>query len=84
MEKVKMTLAGFKRGEAKETGNPYVQLFIAVPPVKSKYGETNIRIEWAPKNQISDDWAACIGKEVDLDYGFNEFGKPRLEAVKVK
>lgn len=87
MEKAKLTLVGIRRGESKEKKKPYCMLAISRPyndkeNEKGAYG-CEIRTEWAPESQINDFKADDIGKEVELVYDFNSYGRPYVSEIKV-
>lgn len=87
MEKAKLTLVGIRRGESKEKKKPYCMLAISRPYNEKEnqngaYG-SEIRIEWAPENQINDFKADDIGKEVTISYDFNSYGRPYVSEIQV-
>ena len=82
----KITLLGIKRFKSKK-GNEVCILSLSRPYTVEEndhgsYG-CEIRTEFAPENQVNDFKADDIGKPVDIEYGFNDFGRPSIKKILV-
>lgn len=87
MEKAKLTLVGLRHGISKEKKKPYCALFIS-RPFNEKENENGaygceIRTEWAPEHQVDTFKAEDIGKEVELVYDFNAYGRPYISEIQI-
>lgn len=86
-EKVALTLVGIKRFVSKK-GNNVCLLSVCRPytPEENDKGSFGAQIseEFVPQDQINDFGADDIGKTVELEYGFNYYGRPEITRISVK
>lgn len=83
----KLTLVGIKRFKSKK-GNEVCVLSIMRPYTveendRGSYG-SEIRTEFAPQEQINSFKADDIGKEIELKYDFNAYGRPTVSEIVIK